>query len=420
MMENNFELVQQQLRQVFCDQATTLACGHILSHEVGSQLQRHKIAWENERRKIGITIEQEMEKSFLVSPGKAHETTIRHQQLLDSFLRDIDDRRAAVTRKSRKTFLTWLQAAGGSQESISNNNNTNLLLQQSQLLPIDFGRHSEQEEEEQQQHKEIQFQIFGSGSQERVSMKISLSPLETLEKFLPLIHETDHVDSKECAMRAIGMLSRFSRQNDSNSILIFCGNNHNNNNNSDILMKEFSKTCLDPIRDFIFDIILEEEERKKETHQDDDGKSNQTTLVVRSKILSSSSQQVKIFPIRGIWAANLGVLIDQNCTSSIVQEIVDHCASMWNATMITVVLGNSLSTAECTNVASMICEAIKTTCQDCYTSLRVTSRNGIKIPCSGAQQISKSISSPLGCTVRFFVPKFKMQNVENSLKKKVA
>ena len=151
---------------------------------------------------------------------------------------------------------------------------------------------------------------------------------------------------------------------------------------------------------------------------------------------------MKVIPIHGIWGANVGVLVsssslkNNNDKLAMMQEIIDNCVSLWGASMISVVFGNSLSTAECCDFSSIISECIKRTSQDCYTSLRVSSRNAVKIPVmmttsdnthnnnhsptsSLISATTTSISSPLGCTVNFFVPKLKVQAVNNAIRKQI-
>ena len=113
-MKDCHDEIIRQLLIVFEDGAKTLAAGHMLSYEVGTQLQKHKASWDAEKRRIANTVEKEMENSFLVSPQKAQETTLRHQQLMENFLRDLEDRRKAVCRNCRRKFLQWLHAAASS------------------------------------------------------------------------------------------------------------------------------------------------------------------------------------------------------------------------------------------------------------------------------------------------------------------
>lgn len=462
-MESSLSLheVVTQLQSVFADPAKTLACGHMLSYEVGTQLQKQKALWEEEQRRIAFTIEKEMHNSFLISPQRAQETSLRHQNIMENFLRDLDDRRRAVCRNSRRKFLQWLKAAATSdenrQEETVRTDNTkraiksvvvtaNPLLDQSMLIPIDYGRVSVEAN-----HQCVKIPIFGPHAQERVSLSVALSPLEDLEHFLPLIHNHQHdlPDSREAAMRAIALLGRFvatsifsshhstpfvmtpvMRQlmTVSHSVLLFFG--------SGDVSRDFQQTCIDPVKDFRFDIVDDD--------ADDDVSNNQENFNRRIRIPMSKTlkaivdhhdKYLRIDPIKGFWGATLGVKF---CSSSsqntqlqqrqriAVQEVVDHCVSQWNASMISVVLSNSLSNDEARTISDVACQSLTTTAQDSYTSLRIQSRNGVKIPMSiptsssalpSATTTMTSISSPIGCSVRFFVPKMKLQVVYETLLK---
>jgi hypothetical protein len=431
-MENS--RIVQQLSLVFQDSPTCLAAAHMLCYEVGSQLQRHQLSWETERQRIATTIEKEMERSFHESPAKVQETTARHQQVMDAFLRDVDDRRRAVCRNARRLFLAWLKAA--SEDRISTKTATpaqqqqaSSLINQAQMLPIDFGRRSTTTTK-----TEIKFPIFGSNSSEKIAIAVSFSSLNDLEMLLPLIQKHDSVDNRETALRAVGMLSRLvstatskNSSSSSNAILFFYG----------IDQSDFQSTCINPVRDFMFDL----------TDDDDNSSStNETTTTCSREFAKNENNNcIHEIPLRGLFGANLAIALfaknpkqqqgkdhqeqEQAHLKEKVQEVIDHCVTMRGATMISIAVSNSMSLAETTRFVIAVFDAIRLTSQDCCTSLRVSARNGIKIPQTTTSLSNNNnnnnnnsftpFSSPLGASIRFFIPPHKLANVVSSVRKEL-
>jgi hypothetical protein len=413
--------VREALEIVLSDPATRQACGHMLAFEVGSQLQRHSAAWDAERSSVASSLTSEMERLLLggAAPQRVQEATARHENVMATFTRDVADRHAAVARACRRTFLQWLRAASEDRGSLLSAPGA-AVGAISMCLPVEYGRESalgfgcgggggaggSQPSSAPPPALRIPSSATpGESERGRDAVTVVLAPLASLPACLPLVNGSDRIPDRESTQRALVMLSRIANRHRplraTNAVLLFCGSRD-----------EMRSTCIDPIGDFVFELVDDDE-----GDGDGDGGNSDGAPVAVSAALAElvAADRASVEPLRGLWGATIAVCVRRACSTTI-REVLSNCVTLWNCASLVVAVSNSFSAAETSLWVEQCCGELRLLALETATSLR-SAQTHVAAAATPAAALSSPL--PLGAPVRVFVPATKLPAVTQALRSRL-
>ena len=336
-----------------------------------------------------------MSHSFVVSPAKSKEISARHEQMMAAFERDIEDRRRAVCRACRRTFLAWLSAAAEDRSVARGDDDaattTLRLTERQQPIPlIDYGR------EHVVRTLAVRLPLQGWGVRggkvpDRDALLLRFSPLTALSTCLPLVEPTDATENNGAATRALSMLCRLAVRESSrasNAVLVFCGTRD-----------DMVATCFQPVHDFGFDVLCEDGDDAADSVLRPASNATRAPVAV-SLTAARDAGDVTIDEVAGLWGATLAVSVRD---AKWLGDVVEHCMTLWNATTLSIAISNTLNADECCTWVNAAVRSLDAAASEAACSLRVMHTTYVSAP-PAAPNLSAATSSAVGEAVAAVPP----------------